>query len=85
MLPYYLVQEIAAKANIEVRLHTRIIDGHGVHRLESLVLQDGSSGKTENVQADALFVPIGAKPHTEWLGRRPPPRPAWNRNTPARI
>ena len=66
-MSYYLVQEIAAKTNIEVRLHTKIIDGHGVHRLESLVLQDGSSGETENVQADALFVLIGAQPHTEWL------------------
>ena len=63
----YLVKEIAAKTNIEVRLHTRIIDGHGVHRLESLVLQDGSSGETESVPAAALFVLIGAQPHTEWL------------------
>ena len=63
----YLVKEIAAKTNIEVRLHTKIIDGHGVHRLESLVLQDGSSGETESVPAAALFVLIGAQPHTEWL------------------
>ncbi len=63
----YLVKEIAAKANIEVRLHTKIIDGHGVHRLESLVLQDSSSGEIQTISATALFVLIGAQPHTEWL------------------
>jgi len=38
-----------------------------VHRLESLVLQDGSSGEIERVPAVALFVLIGAQPHTDWL------------------
>ncbi len=63
----YLVKEIAAKTNIEVRLHTKIIDGQGTYRLESLVIQDSSSGTTESIPAAALFVLIGAQPRTDWL------------------
>jgi thioredoxin reductase (NADPH) len=63
----YLVQEIAATDNIEVRLRTRIMDGHGRQRLESLVIQDIASEALETVSATALFVLIGAQPHTSWL------------------
>jgi thioredoxin reductase (NADPH) len=63
----YLVQEIKATDNIEVRLRTTIIDGRGAQRLEGLVLKDLASGKTQRVPATALFILIGAQPHTEWL------------------
>jgi thioredoxin reductase (NADPH) len=63
----YLVKEIAATDNIEVRLRAKIVDGRGDLRLEGLVIQDSSSGETLTVPAQALFVLIGAQPHTEWL------------------
>lgn len=63
----YLVQEIRAADNIDVRLRTRIVDGYGKQRLESLVLQDIESETTQTVPAAALFVLIGAQPHTTWL------------------
>ncbi len=63
----YLVKEIAATANIDVRLHTKIIDGHGTYRLESLVIQDGSAETTQTIPTAALFVLIGAQPRTAWL------------------
>jgi thioredoxin reductase (NADPH) len=63
----YLVQEIKTTDNIEVRLRTAIVDGRGVQRLEGLVLKNIASGETQTVPATALFVLIGAKPHTEWL------------------
>ncbi|MCC6803562.1 MAG: FAD-dependent oxidoreductase [Anaerolineae bacterium] len=63
----YLVKETQAKKNIDVRLHTTIIDGNGTGRLESLVLQDSSTAEMQTVAAAALFVLIGAKPRTEWL------------------
>jgi thioredoxin reductase (NADPH) len=63
----YLVQEIAACDNIDVRLHTEVVDGDGEHRLQHLVLRDTVSGSTETVAAAALFVLIGAQPHTDWL------------------
>jgi thioredoxin reductase (NADPH) len=63
----YLVKEIAVADNIDVRLNTEIIDGQGEHRLHSLTLRDTISGATEMVPATALFILIGAQPHTNWL------------------
>lgn len=63
----YLITQIDATDNIEVRLHTRVVDGRGEGRLESLTLEDATTGEREDVEADALFVLIGAEPHTHWL------------------
>ena len=66
-LSEYLLEQIGAAENVEVRLNTRITDGGGAGRLEHLVLEDSASGLTETVPAAALFVLIGATPHTDWL------------------
>jgi thioredoxin reductase (NADPH) len=63
----YLVQEIEATTNIAVRLQTQVVEGRGARRLEGLVLKDGASGETSSVSAAALFVLVGAQPHTGWL------------------
>jgi thioredoxin reductase (NADPH) len=63
----YLIQEIEAAQNIDVRCRTRVTDGGGEGRLEHLVLEDTASGHTETVPAAALFVLIGAAPRTGWL------------------
>jgi thioredoxin reductase (NADPH) len=63
----YLIREIEATENIEVRHNTRVVDGGGEGRLERLVLEDRASGLTETIPAAALFVLIGAEPHTGWL------------------
>jgi thioredoxin reductase (NADPH) len=68
-LSEYLITEIDAAENIEVRLDTRVTDGGGEGRLEYLVLKDSISGSTETVPTAALFVLIGAEPHTEWLSK----------------
>lgn len=63
----YLIQEIAATPNIEVRLHTRVVGGDGAQRLERLHLENRITGEIRIVPAAALFVLIGATPHTDWL------------------
>jgi thioredoxin reductase (NADPH) len=63
----YLIKEIEVSENIEVRFNTQAVDGGGEGRLEHLVLEDSTSGLTETVPAAALFVLIGAEPHTSWL------------------
>ena len=63
----YLIREIEAAGNVEVRTCTRVVGGGGKGRLEHLVLEDAVSGEEETVPAAALFVLIGAKPHTGWL------------------
>jgi thioredoxin reductase (NADPH) len=61
----YLLDEIAGKENIAVRLGTEVADAEGDGRLESLRLRD-SRGHTPE-PADALFILIGAQARTEWL------------------
>ena len=63
----YLIREIEAAENVEVRLNSRVVDGGGEGRLERLTIEDSASGTTETVEAAALFVLIGARPHTGWL------------------
>src|ERR671917_982139 len=63
----YLIEEIEATENIKVRLNTQVVNGGGQGRLEHLVLEDCATKRTESVPAAALFVLIGATPHTGWL------------------
>jgi thioredoxin reductase (NADPH) len=64
----YLITELHSTPNIEIRLNTRVVDGHGEYRLEGLVLENARSGELETVPAAAVFVLIGAHTRTEWLG-----------------
>ena len=43
------------------------MDGDGDTCLRQLTLEQRDSGERQTVPADALFVMIGADPHTEWL------------------
>lgn len=63
----YLIDQIAATPNIDVRTRTQVVEAHGGDRLESLtLLTDDSDGKsTLTVPAAALFLFIGAVPHSE--------------------
>src|SRR5918994_5200955 len=63
----YLIKEIEAAQNIDVRFNARVVDGGGDGRIEYLVLKNSASGLTETVPAAALFVLISAEPRTEWL------------------
>jgi thioredoxin reductase (NADPH) len=63
----YLVTQIRATPNIDVRLRTRIVEGHGIERLAALELED-AGGRRRTIPTTALFVMIGAEVRTEWLG-----------------
>ena len=63
----YLVTEIGAHPRIGVRTTVEVVDAGGRGQLEHLTPLDRASGRTEQVAADALFVLIGAEPHTDWL------------------
>lgn len=63
----YLVRQVEATDNISVRVGTEVVDGGGGGRLEHLVLRDTGSQEETTVQADGLFVMIGAHPFTDWL------------------
>ena len=63
----YLVRQIEASPTIQVLYGTEVVDGHGDGRLTGLTLRDRSSGAATTVPGEALFVLIGAEPHTAWL------------------
>jgi thioredoxin reductase (NADPH) len=63
----YLTDEITAASNVEVLLRHRVVGGSGRGGLETLTIADDATGGTGVVPADALFVLIGARPHTAWL------------------
>jgi thioredoxin reductase (NADPH) len=63
----YLVRQVEATPKLEVRLQTDIVGGGGDGWLEHLVLRDRAQGSEETIDADGLFLMIGARPHTEWL------------------
>jgi thioredoxin reductase (NADPH) len=63
----YLVRELEQTPNVRIRLRTEVTDGGGGARLTSLTLRDNAQGIVEEVPADALYVMIGAHPHTDWL------------------
>lgn len=64
----YLIKEIDETPNVTVRTRTEVIDGGGDGFLQMLTVRDNSSGNAETVPAAALFLLIGAQPHTDWLG-----------------
>jgi len=41
----------------------------GNEHLEALILTDTNTGEAETVPATSLFIFIGARPHTDWLGQ----------------
>jgi thioredoxin reductase (NADPH) len=44
-----------------------VVDGRGKSRLEALTVEDLRTCRQEQVPATAVFVLIGAQPHTDWL------------------
>ena len=64
----YLIRQIGAAPNVDVCYRVQVADGTGTVHLESLVLEDTTSGARRSVPADALFVLIGSQPRTQWLG-----------------
>jgi thioredoxin reductase (NADPH) len=63
----YLIDQIRAQPNIEVRLCTRVETCAGEDHLELLTLADDAAGTREDVKASHLFIFIGAQPQTDWL------------------
>ncbi|MFF2303356.1 FAD-dependent oxidoreductase [Streptomyces sp. NPDC058128] len=64
----YLVDQVERHPKIEVMLHTEVRRVSGKEKLESLTVEDNASGERREVRAAALFVFIGARPRTDWLG-----------------
>jgi thioredoxin reductase (NADPH) len=66
-MSHYLIKQIEDVPEITVRTCTEVVQAHGADHLERLTLHDTATGATEMVDAQWLFVFIGAAPLTDWL------------------
>ena len=66
-MSYYLIGQIADIPNISVRTCTEVIEASGEDHLERLTLRNTATGASETVDAQLLFLFIGAAPLTDWL------------------
>ena len=63
----YLIDQIGGVKNIALLPQSEITEAQGDTRLEKLVIQNLETGESKAVNADALYIFIGAKPYTDWL------------------
>jgi thioredoxin reductase (NADPH) len=64
----YLIDQIHAVDNIQVRHGAEVLEVQGETRLERLVIACDEGQTKDIVPASGLFIFIGAVPHTDWLG-----------------
>jgi len=63
----YLVHQIKATPNIEVLLHSEVLEAFGKERLESICIANNQTKQTQTLPAAALFLFIGAVPHSDMV------------------
>lgn len=63
----YLVDQVRAQPNIEVRTRVVVEEVYGEGHLEALTVRELDSGHSETVPAAALFLFIGAVPHSRMV------------------
>ena len=61
----YLVDQLATRANIDVRLRTEVAAAHGRDALEAIDV--ATAGERVRLPSAGLFIFIGADAETEWL------------------
>jgi len=64
----YLIQQIADLPNIQILTNTEIWETKGERHLEQLIIENVITGEKITGDAAALYIFIGAKPFTDWIG-----------------
>jgi thioredoxin reductase (NADPH) len=65
----YLIAPVDGVSNITLMPCSEITEAKGESRLQQLVIKNLDNGESSTVDADALYIFIGAKPFTDWLGK----------------
>ncbi|RFZ82692.1 response regulator [Mucilaginibacter terrenus] len=63
----YLIDQIDGVSNITLMPCSEIKEAKGETRLQQLVIENLDNNETQTVDADALYIFIGARPYTDWL------------------
>ena len=67
VMSQYLVERIHATANITVAVRSEVASLDGTDHLERVTIRNIATGAEQTVPTTAMFVFIGAIPHTDWL------------------
>ena len=65
-MSHYLIEQIEALPNVDVRLRSQAVGAEGDGRLRALRIRGADGGESVE-DVDACFVFIGAAPRTDWL------------------
>ena len=64
----YLIDNIEANDAVTVSARSQVVEARGADHLESLVIRDLEAGIDQEVKAGGLFIFIGQRAQTDWLG-----------------
>jgi thioredoxin reductase (NADPH) len=67
-MSYYLVDQLERHPHVEILDYTEVREVVGDDALHGVIVENNQTGVRRTVDARALFVFIGARPHVEWLG-----------------
>jgi thioredoxin reductase (NADPH) len=63
----YLIEQIEGTANIEVLTNTQVVEVAGTNVVERIVLRNTETDTTEEREAQAIFIFVGAVPHSSFV------------------
>jgi thioredoxin reductase (NADPH) len=63
----YLADRVERTPTVEVAMNSEVRELVGDRTLEAVTVEDRKTGRQWRVEARAMFVFIGAEPHTGWL------------------
>jgi thioredoxin reductase (NADPH) len=63
----YLIDQLSARSNVGVLLHTEVVAAHGDTELEAVDVHNTTTGETTRLDSSGLFIFIGADAETGWL------------------
>lgn len=63
----YLIDRIQSSPSIDVVTRVQVAEAHGKDHLEAITIASTATGDATRIEADGLFIFIGAAPRTDWL------------------
>jgi thioredoxin reductase (NADPH) len=63
----YLIAQIEAQEKIALWIRSSVVEAKGSTSLDAITIADVVTGDVRTVPAYALFIFIGAMPHTDWV------------------
>lgn len=66
-MSHYLIQQIGKTGNIRVLLNSKVTEVRGENRLEFITITNTQTGQVQTFPSPALYIFIGAVPHTDAL------------------